>query len=94
MIPMVMRLVISDVNAKGGNINTNLWLPLFLLWLLILPLIIIILVVWVILSLLAWVSPIMKRLVKIIEAGAVVIWNISGLRVDIRGSESRFVLHF
>ena len=94
MIPMVMRLVISDVASKGGNINTNLWLPLFLLWLLILPLIVIILAVWVVLSLLAWTSPIIKRLVKIIEAGAVVIWNISGLRVDIRGSESRFVLHF
>lgn len=90
-----MRLVVSGAdsnNRKKGSVN--LWLPLFLLWILILPLIIIVLTAWMVLSLLAWTSPTVMYLVKIIEAGALVMWNISSLRVDIRSSESRFVLHF
>jgi len=95
MIPLVMRLVVSGTDSKNRNKGmVNLWLPLFILWILILPLIVIVLTLWIVLCMFAGTSPTAMRLEKIIRAGALVVWNISGLRVDVRSSDSRFVLHF
>lgn len=95
MIPMVMSLVVWDSKKKNGKTGgLRLWLPLFLIWILILPLILVILITWAFIALLAWTSPGMKRFGRIIKAGALIMWNINGLQVDIRNRDSKFVLHF
>ena len=92
MIPMVMRLVVSDNSSEKSAVN--IWLPLFLIWILLLPLLVLCLFLWLILSSLARFSPVLQHGAKSLGAAAVVLWNLHGLRVDIRNRESLFVLHF
>ncbi len=92
MIPMVMRLVVSDISSERSGVN--IWLPLFLVWILLLPVIVLCLFLWFILSSLARFSPVLQHGGKSLGAAAVVLWNLHGLRIDIRSRESRFVLHF
>ena len=92
MIPMVMRLVVSDSGSSKSGVN--IWLPLFLVWILLLPVLVLCLLLWLILSSLAQFSPVLHHGVKSLGAAADVLWNLDGLRVDIRNRNSRFVLHF
>jgi hypothetical protein len=92
MIPMVMRLLISD--SSSGKSGVNIWLPLFLVWILLLPVIVICLFLWLVLRSLARFSPALRHGAKSIGAAAVVLWNLHGLRIDFRSRESLFVLHF
>ena len=92
MIPMVMRLVVSDTGSEKNGVN--IWLPLFFVWILLLPVIVLCLFLWLILSSLARFSPVLQHGAKCFGAAAVVLWKLHGLRIDIRSRESRFVLHF
>ncbi len=92
MIPMVMRLFVSDTGSERSRVN--IWLPLFLVWILLLPVIVLCLLLWLILSSLARYSAVLQHGAKCFGAAAVVLWKLHGLRIDIRNRESRFILHF
>jgi hypothetical protein len=92
MIPMLMRLVVSDTGSERSGVN--IWLPLFLVWILLLPVIVLCLFLWLILNSLARFSPVLQHGAKSLGAAAVVLWKMHGLRIDISSRESRFVLHF
>ena len=90
MIPMMMRLSIRRPAAEGGS-RINLWIPLILAWLLLLPVFVLAILAWAILRIL---SPATLRIARILEAAGGVLWKIDGLRIDVRSRESRFILHF
>lgn len=90
MIPMFMRLVVREDDGKGVNI----WLPLFLIWILLLPLFVLLMTVWVFARLAAQLTHASGRCAGILEAAAALVWNMNGLRVDVHDRKSRFVLHF
>jgi hypothetical protein len=92
MIPVFLRLVVQD-DEKGGR-GINIWLPLILIWILLAPIIILLLAVWFFSAVAARLFSAPGRTANFIEAAAALIWNMSGLRVSIRGQKTRFVLHF
>jgi len=95
MIPMVMRLRATEVDPKTGrHSGVNLWLPLFLVWILALPLALLIFLAWAFCKPWASRSASMDRFTRTIEAGAAVLGKIDGLRIDVRSRDSRFILHF
>ena len=93
MIPMFLTLVVVQPKEEGGR-NLRLWLPLFLVWILLLPIILIAVLVWGLLRLAALGSDVALRGALAMEAAVKVFWYLDGLRVDIRGRDSRFILHF
>ncbi len=90
MIPMVMRLEIREGNKRG----INLWLPLFLLWILLLPLILLILLGWMILKTVSGIADSAIHAALFIEAAVAVLRELDKLYVDIRTRDSRVRLHF
>ena len=90
MIPMVMRLEIREGNKRG----INLWLPLFLLWILLLPLILLILLGWMILKTVSGIADSANHAALFIEAAVAVLRELDKLYVDIRTRDSRVRLHF
>lgn len=92
MIPMFFRLVAREEESNKRGVN--IWLPLFLLWILLLPLFVLLIAIWLCSRLAALVTQTAGKTAKILEAGAAVIWNMKGLQVNICNQKSRFVLHF
>ena len=92
-IPVTMRLKVME-KKNGRWKGVNLWLPLFLLWILLLPLFLLAFAAWILLRLLGTAFPGPMNAARFIEAGCDVLRKISDLRIDIRSHDSRFILHF
>ena len=90
---MMMRLRVHE-RKEGKNRGVNLWLPLFLFWVLLLPLILPAALTWGILRLIGTVNSGALNVARFMEAGIDVLKNIDGLEIDIRSEDSRFILHF
>lgn len=88
MIPMAARL---KVKKKGRGVN--LWLPLFLLWILLLPLGALLFVIWLILAAFAHLS--VGAAVGAAGLATVfrVLRHLKGLRLEVRGKEEEIVLY-
>ena len=90
MIPMLMRLVIMEDRRK----KINLRLPLFLIWIICLPLFLLIGLIWA----LTWLLSRGSRLSRIFQYGFQVLFNLRDLQGDLqgefRGKENCFILHF
>jgi hypothetical protein len=92
MIPLFMRLAVIDRGTEKNIVN--LWLPLFLIWVLLFPVALLGLVAWVVIRAVAIVKPAALLPARIIQAAVTVIWKMNGLRIDVRSRDSRVVLHF
>lgn len=77
MIPIIMKLTI----AEQGKRRVNLYLPLFLLWILLLPFLILLLPFILIAALVLWPSGWGKKILMIIPHGFSIINSLSGLLV-------------
>lgn len=93
MIPMVMRLKATE-REEGSMKGVNLWIPLFLVWILLLPFIILAALAWCVLRLVGLTSEGARNAARLMEAGVDVLSKIDGLEVDVRNDDSRFILHF
>ncbi len=93
MIPMVMRLKAMELK-EGRKRGLNLWIPLFLVWILLSPLFLIGLVVWLILRLLGLVLDGPRNVACLLEAGIDVLRKIDGMQIDVCNRDSHFILHF
>ena len=89
MIPLNMRLKVRG--EKGG---INLWIPLVVLWILLLPAAILAFVVWVILRVAGTVSSGAEGAARIVSGAGAVLWRLGGLKVDIRSSDSVVKVRF
>ena len=79
MIPMVMHIYISEEGKK----KFRLFIPLILVWILLLPLLVILLPFLLIAALLAWPSGYGRLLLSAIPMLLSVIGSLSGLRIHV-----------
>jgi hypothetical protein len=83
MIPLCMRLKISNQHKR----NVSLWLPLFLAWLIVIPLMIILLPIVLLTALFLW----PRGLGGIVLIGYgmlfVILWSLSGFHLEIGQSD-------
>ena len=84
MIPLILKLRIKDKNQRGFGI----WLPLFLLWLIILPLLVIPAPLVFLAALILWQGSYGRLVLYSYFAIFSIIWNLSGLNLDIQSKDS------
>ncbi len=89
MIPLLLRIRVRREDHRG----VNLWLPLFLLWLIVLPLLALLLPLVLLAALVLWPSG--KG--KLILYGYVMIFRLigymSGLRIDIKSRDNNIYVN-
>jgi hypothetical protein len=89
MIPLLLRIRIRKEDHKG----VNLWIPLFLLWLIVLPLLAALLPLVLVAALILWPSG--KG--KLILYGYVMIFGLigylSGLKIDIKSRSNNIYVN-
>ena len=90
MIPMVLDMEI--IHEKGKKIR--LWLPLFLIWILLLPLFVLVFAVLVIAGIIAWITGYGRSVLAIIPLICESLWNLGGLKVDVEGEEEKVFIEF
>jgi len=84
MIPLILKLRIRDKNQRRFGI----WLPLFILWLIILPLLAIPAPLIFLAALILWPGRYGRIILYSYFAIFTVIWNLSGLNLDIQSKDS------
>ena len=84
MIPLILKLRIKDKNQKRFGI----WLPLFLIWLIVLPLLALPAPLVLLVAVILWPSGYGR--LTLYSYGAIfnLIGNMSGLKVDIQSKDS------
>ena len=89
MIPLLLRIRVRKEDHRG----VNLWLPLFLLWLIVLPLLALLLPLVLLAALVLWPSG--KG--KLILYGYVMIFRLigymSGLKIDIKSRDNNIYVN-
>ena len=88
MIPMSAWLVMKSERT------IRLWLPLFLLWILLLPFVLIAAVIWFMSMLGRLVLGLPGRMAGLIAAAFGILWELDGLRIHVRSPKEIFVLRF
>ena len=88
MIPLMLKLRINEKNSRG----INLWFPIFLLWIIVLPLLVVLGPVILLISLLAWLSG--KGRIMMFSYFMVfkLIWYMSGLKIDVESKEKNIFI--
>lgn len=89
MMPLILKMHITKKDGKGFNI----WLPLFLIWLIILPLVILVSPIVGLVALILWPSGKGRTVIKAYLSFFYLIWNMSGLRVDIKSENNLIFLN-
>jgi hypothetical protein len=84
MIPLILKLRIKDKNQRRFGI----WLPLFLLWLIVLPLLALPAPVVFLVALILWPGGKGRLILYSYMAIFNLICNLSGLKVDIQSKDS------
>jgi hypothetical protein len=90
MIPMIMRIHIVEDNKK----RAGLILPLFIVWLLLLPLIIISIPFMLLAALILWPSGYGKTILLAGPAALMVISALSHLHIDVEREKSKTLIWF
>ena len=84
MIPLILKLRIKDKNQKRFGI----WLPLFLVWLIVLPLLALLAPLVLLAALILWPGGKGRLVLYSYLAIFNLIGNMSGLKVDIQSKDS------
>jgi hypothetical protein len=84
MIPLILKLRIKDKNQRRFGI----WLPLFLIWLIVLPLLVLPVPLVLLVALILWPSGKGRLVLYSYIAIFGLIGNLSGLKVDIQSKDS------
>lgn len=83
MIPLMLKMRIGEKNRRG----VNLWFPLFLIWIIVLPLLAILAPLIFLVGLLAWPSGYGRKIIYFYIMIFKLLWYTSGLKVDIESDE-------
>jgi hypothetical protein len=84
MIPLILKLRIKDKNQRRFGI----WLPLFLIWLIVLPLLALLAPLVLLAALILWPSGKGRLVLYSYMAIFSLIFNLSGLKVDVQSKDS------
>jgi hypothetical protein len=90
MIPMIMRIHIVEANKK----KVGLILPLFLIWILLLPFVILLTPFVLLSALILWPSGYGKSLLRAGPAMYRVIAALSDLHIDVQGKADKTLIWF
>jgi hypothetical protein len=92
MIPLMIRLNIKRKDQKGQE-GFNLWLPLFLIWLIALPLILLLTPIILIAALVLWPTGKGRYILFLYLAIFRLTWHMSGIKIDIQSDKKIFCLN-
>lgn len=90
MIPMVMRMTIQGKEKR----RVNLWIPVILIWILLLALMLMMLPFVLLAGLILWKQGYGKALFLIVPMLFVLIFSMSGLKLDIESEHSKIFFNF
>jgi len=89
MIPMILRIKVKD-----GKKGVNLWIPLFLIWILLLPLVAIVFITWLLLHALSH----LHYKVALGAAGLSLairsLFNLKDLRIEVKSGNDDILVYF
>ena len=87
-IPVWVRIRVVEKNQK----KVNLAIPLFLIWLLLLPFLMLAALLLTVAALVSWPWGYGKTLVAFIPMVLFLIWSMSGLYIQVEGHENRTLI--
>lgn len=90
MIPMWMKIRIP---GKHGELRT-LYLPLFIAWLILVPVLILVLPLIVVAAILTWSSGYGRFFLILYPMLFSLLWNLRGLQIDIRDKQDKIYFSF
>lgn len=90
MIPWMMRLEVSKKERR----EFRMWLPVFLAWILLLALMLLLSPVILLIAMVTWYPGYGRSLLLLFPMIWVVIFNLSGLGVDVETKNERIFMNF
>jgi hypothetical protein len=90
MIPLILKLRVP----REHNRPFNLYLPLFIAWLLLIPVFLLLLPIFIIGALLAWHTPYGRLILMFIPMICLVLWHLQGLKVDVQDKKQHIDISF
>lgn len=88
MIPLFMRIHI----CRKGKKCAGLWLPMFLVWILLLAVLIILSPIFLVVGIVAWIKGFGRTFLLVFPMIFAVLWAMSGLRIHIEGRDKKIQL--
>jgi len=90
MLPMILKLGIP----RAAKEPVNLYLPLFLVWILFLPFALLIIFFILIAAGLIWTSGYGRVILMMIPMIGALLWNLGGLKIDVQSEDMKIYLVF
>ena len=90
MLPMILKLGIP----RAAKEPVNLYLPLFLIWILLLPFTLLIVFFMLIAAGLSWASGYGRMILMMIPMIGALLWNLGGLQIDVQSEGTKIYLVF
>ncbi len=90
MLPMILKLGVPT----GGRKPVHLYLPLFLVWILLLPFALLAIFFMLIAAGLSWSSGYGRTILLMIPMIGAVLWNLHGLQIDVHGGDTNVYMVF
>ena len=90
MIPMILKIRIP----RATKSSVNLYLPLFLLWILLLPFVVLTVPLILLALFIAWIKGYLKPALMFFPMVFQVLWNLHGLKVDVKDKKDEIYLSF
>ena len=90
MIPLILKIKIPN---KNGN-EFKLYLPLFIGWLILLPILLLLLPLILVISVLAWNTVYGRLILYFYPILLSLLWNLQGLKIDIKDKNNQIFLSF
>jgi len=90
MIPMLVKIRIPKENGR----ILNLYLPLFVAWLVLAPVILLMLPLVLFAGILTWRRPYGRLVILMIPAFIMILWNMQGLEIDVVDKNGHLYLSF
>jgi hypothetical protein len=90
MVPMILKIKIPRADKQ----QVNIYLPLFIVWLILLPILILLLPLYLFIVLISWMKGYGRLTVMFIPMLIEVIWNLKDLKIEVRDKNSYVYLSF
>ena len=90
MIPMLLKIAVPGKNRKP----VRLYLPLILIWILLLPFFVLAVLLLLIAAGLSWFSGHGRMILYMIPAAGSLLWNLGGLQIAVQNRETNIYMVF
>jgi hypothetical protein len=90
MIPLILKLRVPRENHRP----VNLYLPLFIGWLLLIPIFLLLLPIFILGAILTWHTPYGRLILFFIPMIISLLWQLQGLKIDIQDKKQQIYISF